>query len=85
MRCEVFQSDCVSVARIAFQACAFNHSAISPFRINSLRQRKDQESADCDKSSNVPRSLTGFSSVAAPLLLLGEIDRRVNPADLKRW
>ncbi len=27
----------VSVARIAFQACSFNHSAISPFRVNDLR------------------------------------------------
>jgi len=25
------------VAKIAFQACSFNHSDISPFRINDLR------------------------------------------------
>jgi hypothetical protein len=38
MRCEVFQGVFVSVARIAFQACAINHSAISPFKINVLRR-----------------------------------------------
>ena len=27
----------MSVARFAFQACSFNHSDISPFRINDLR------------------------------------------------
>jgi hypothetical protein len=26
-----------SVERLAFQACSFNHSDISPFRINGLR------------------------------------------------
>jgi hypothetical protein len=35
LREEVFQNHSVSVARIAFQACSFNHSDISPFRINS--------------------------------------------------
>ena len=39
------------------------------FRINDLRTRNDQAFADCEKSSNVPRSLTGFSSIAAPVLL----------------
>jgi hypothetical protein len=34
MRCEVFQSDFVRVAQIAFQACSFNHSDISPFKWN---------------------------------------------------
>jgi len=27
----------VSVASFAFQACSFNHSDISPFRVNDLR------------------------------------------------
>jgi len=27
----------MSLARFAFQACSFNHSDISPFRINHLR------------------------------------------------
>ena len=44
----------------AFQACSIDHSDISPFRINDLRTHNDQGIADCDKSSNVPRSLTGF-------------------------
>jgi hypothetical protein len=39
------------------------------FRINNLRTHNDHDFADCDKSSNVPRSLTGFSSIAASLLL----------------
>jgi hypothetical protein len=47
-------------AVINFQACSIDHSDISPFRINDLRTHNDQGIADCDKSSNVPRSLTGF-------------------------
>jgi hypothetical protein len=31
------RSGSVSLARIAFQACAIDHSAISPFRINHLQ------------------------------------------------
>jgi len=54
---------------IKFQACSFNHSDISPFRINNLQHRLKDDCGDCDKSSNVPRSLTGFSSIAAPLLV----------------
>jgi hypothetical protein len=38
----------VLLADFAFQACAFNHSAISPFRINHLRTR------DRAKSDFVP-------------------------------
>jgi hypothetical protein len=37
MRCEVFQRDWVSVARLVFQACLIDRSSISPFRINNLR------------------------------------------------
>ena len=48
-----------------FQACSIDHSDISPFRINDLRSRVDQASADSDKSSNVPRSRAGISSIAA--------------------
>jgi hypothetical protein len=33
------------LARFAFQACSFNHSDISPFRINDLR-------AACDRLSH---------------------------------
>jgi hypothetical protein len=68
----------VSVARFAFQACSIDHSDISPFRINNLRTRHDQDSADCDRSSNGPRSLTGFSSIAATLLLPQRNDRRAS-------
>jgi hypothetical protein len=41
----------VSLARFAFQACSFNHSDISPFRINDLRVSHPLSSLDCDKSS----------------------------------
>ena len=34
---EAFQYRSVSVAGFVFQACSFNHSDISPFRINDLR------------------------------------------------
>ena len=33
----MFRCRSVSVARFVFQACSFNHSDISPFRINNLR------------------------------------------------
>ena len=52
------------LAGIVFQACSFNHSDISPFRINSLQRLSDLNYSDCDKSSNVQRSLTGFPSIA---------------------
>jgi hypothetical protein len=53
-----------SVQRIAFQACAFNHSAISPFRINHLRILDRAESdlcPDCALTlSASPHILTGY-------------------------
>ena len=70
---------------VNFQACLIDRSSISPFRINNLRTRNDQNFADCDKSSNVLRSLTGFSSIAAPVLLLYEMADAVNHAELKCW
>ena len=51
--------------RYAFQACAFNHSAISPFIINDLQSCLDRGHGNCDKSSNVRQSLTGFLSIVA--------------------
>src|SRR5438045_6336628 len=72
-------------AGVNFQACLIDRSSISPFRINNLRTRNDQNFADCDKSSNVLRSLTGFSSIAAPVLLLYEMADAVNHAELKCW
>ena len=47
-----------------FQACLIDRSSISPFRINDLRVFNVRDIADCDKSPNLPRSLTGFSSIA---------------------
>jgi hypothetical protein len=56
----------VLLARFAFQACLIDRSSISPFRINDLRGGANHEIADCDKSSNVPRSLTVVSSIDGP-------------------
>ena len=48
------------VARFAFQACAFNHSAISPSLESMVYGRVDQpETPDCDRPANLRRSLTG--------------------------
>jgi hypothetical protein len=49
----------------AFQACAFNHSAISPFRINDLQSRLNLGTENCVRPPNVPRSLTTVPSIAA--------------------
>jgi hypothetical protein len=38
-RDKVFRCRSVSLAGIDFQACSFNHSDISPFRIKELRSR----------------------------------------------
>jgi hypothetical protein len=72
----------VSVDGFAFQACSFNHSDISPFRINNLRTRKSQNSGIMISPPMCSRSLTGFSSIAAPSPL-GEMADRVNPAELR--
>jgi hypothetical protein len=50
---------------INFQACSFNHSDISPCRINNLRSRLSGKNANCVRPSNVSRSLAGISSIAA--------------------
>jgi hypothetical protein len=55
-------------AEHAFQACLIDRSSISPFRINNLQIRLKDDCGDCDTSPNMPRSLTGFSSIAVPLL-----------------
>src|SRR4026209_333988 len=53
----------MQLAGIVFQACSFNHSDISPFRLNDLRLRARRDPADCDTSSNVSRSLMGWLSI----------------------
>jgi hypothetical protein len=65
---EVVDGDCVDAiwcasaraSGINFQACSFNPSDISPLRINDLRSRAERDHGNCDKSSNVSRSLTAF-------------------------
>ena len=78
MRHQVFRYRSVSVATIAFQACSFNHSDISPFRINNLRTRNEQDLSIVISPPRSPRSLTGFSSIAAALLLPQRNDRRAS-------
>ena len=41
----------MSLARFAFQACAIDRSAISPFRISYLQPLPGPIRPDCDKSS----------------------------------
>jgi hypothetical protein len=53
LRCEVFQRDFVSVARFAFRACSFNHSDISPFRINELPRLNRKNNELCQTSQCV--------------------------------
>src|SRR6188472_2446887 len=43
----------MSVARFAFQACSFNHSDISPFRINELRAVRNLLSPKCVRPPNL--------------------------------
>jgi hypothetical protein len=60
-------SRCASArgAGIYFQACSFNHSDISPFRINHLQRHQREGITNCVRPPNVPQSLTGVSSIAA--------------------
>jgi hypothetical protein len=58
LREEVFRYHSGCLAKTVFQSCAIDHSAISPFRIKNLGCGVGHEITDCDKSSNVPRSLT---------------------------
>jgi len=65
---EVVDRNCVggiwcALARAAgvyFQACAFNHSAISPFRIKDLRALNYKHNGICVRPPNVPGSLRPF-------------------------
>jgi hypothetical protein len=45
------------LARVAFQSCSFNHSDISPLRINNLQPQTDPMFADCVRPPNVGRNL----------------------------
>jgi len=63
--------------RSAFQACAFSHSAISPFRINHLRildrAKSDLCPGLCPNPSGAPHILTGYQAAIIGLI------RRVVP------
>jgi len=54
----VCRSGLVFMTRFAFQACSFNHSDISPYRINDLRTPISAQNANCVRPPNVLRSLT---------------------------
>ena len=49
----------MQLAGINFQACSFNHSEFSPFRINHSQSQLNGENANCDTRSNVLQSRTG--------------------------
>jgi hypothetical protein len=51
----------VRLTSFDFQACSFNHSDISPFRINELQAAADDYLRDCDRSPNLSKSLTAIS------------------------
>jgi hypothetical protein len=55
----------VSVAGFAFQACAFNHSAISPFRINHLQLRLNRQNPELCQTLQCLAITYGYSSIAA--------------------
>ena len=61
----------MSVARFAFQACSFNHSDISPFRIKHLRA---PDRAENDLCPNCALTLS-----APPHILAGYGDHRADP------
>ena len=55
----------------AFQACAFNHSAISPsLESYTCRGPSSGRNANCDTSPNLHRSLTGETERSQPQALL---------------
>lgn len=58
LRDELISCFSVNLARIAFQARFFNHSDISPFRINSLQRSWDQSIARLPFSSRNPVRIT---------------------------
>ena len=63
LREEVFRYHSVSVAGFAFQACSFNHSDISPFRIKRLRVASEDYRTRCRllRPSRIPFELSEFA------------------------
>jgi len=55
----------MALARFVFQACSFNHSDISPYRINDFQLRQTPISPNCVRPWNILRSLARISSIAA--------------------
>jgi hypothetical protein len=67
----------VSIAKIAFQACSFNHSDISPsLESTTYGSDSSEKTANCVTPPNVPLSLTAVSSIATALRRLRDSDRR---------
>jgi len=73
LRKELFRYRLVMPARIAFQACAIDHSAISPFRIKHLRAPGRAENDLCPNCA---------LTLSAPPHILTAVtgDHRVDPA-----
>ena len=60
LRKELFRYRLVMLARIAFQACSFNHSDILS-ALESVTYGRSMTVANCARPPKVPRSLTGAS------------------------
>ena len=59
----------MQLAGVVFQACSFNHSDISPFRINNLRTRIEAK-VICARivpypCRRLPHILTGYGALAS--------------------
>jgi hypothetical protein len=61
LRNEVLQYQLMLAARIAFQACSFNHSDISPFRIKSLTVATERRKRELCKTSQCAEITYGDS------------------------
>ena len=86
LRGEMFPCRLVTLAKIAFQACSIDHSDISPFRINGSRVAPNDYLRNCVRPPNVPRSLTGISSIAvdASVASLATLVLETNRLDERR-
>ena len=86
MRCDVLQRDFVSVARIAFQACSFNHSDISPFKCPPPRRSRfgaTSRRSPCGflaGEGGWNQQFTGRRRPAQPQTVIGHLDEGVDSA-----
>ena len=82
LREEVFQYRSVILATIAFQACSFNHSDISPFRINHLRAAWNSVAQNPPYNPDCPR--TRSDSATCERTRIDDRENCVRPSNLLR-